>query len=54
MVRIDKDEIYPYYFINDTYGPEVELSADELALAEDAEALFNKAQNMLAAKAESA
>lgn len=47
---IETDELYPYYFLNDSYGTEVELTDAETAWVDAALAEFDKVQEFLAAK----
>ena len=51
VVKVDRDELYPYYFIGG-YGVDVELTEAELDLVRRSEALFDEAQDMLSSKVE--
>jgi hypothetical protein len=46
-LRIDWDEMYPYYFLHARGNVEVELTDAELELINRSEELFNEAQELL-------
>ena len=46
-VRVDWDESYPVFFIHESGQVEIELSAAELDMVEEAEAAYTRVQNLL-------
>lgn len=46
-VRVDWDESYPVFFIHESGQVEIELSAAELDMVEEAEAVYTRAQSLL-------
>jgi hypothetical protein len=53
-LRLDWDEMYPYYFLDVRGSVEVELTDAELDLINRSEALFSEAQEILHRKREEA
>lgn len=51
-IRIDSDELYPYYFETEGLGFDLELTDEEYALVTAAEEAFGEAQNLIARKLE--
>lgn len=49
-IRIDKDELYPYFPETTCGGREIEVTEQELKLIRKADKLFNKAQDLLIKK----
>lgn len=52
MVKVDWDELYPYYFITGSsyYSEELEFSDEELAFIEESNANFWLAQKLISDK----
>lgn len=46
-MRVDKDELYPYYYLTEDYGVEVVLTSDELAYVERVGRQFGEMQDFL-------
>ncbi len=49
MVYVDKDELYPFYFLSGQYGETVDLSEDQIALVNEGMSGFDRAQAILEA-----